>query len=137
DRTVILEQLEHGGKRAHRDAPSATLADDAPTRGPGCRGNRDDDFGRLGLLEDPRKVPLGVATNAHPVDPQAPLAGVVVEEPHRGEPELAVACDLPQDQPSAVARAHYQHAAVTLASASEDRQRAALIHAADDHPDAE
>ena len=137
DRAVILEQLEHGRKRADGDAPLATLADDAPAGGPGRRGDRDDDFVRLGLLQDARKVALGVAADPDPVDAQPPLAGVIVEEAHRVEPELAVACDLPQDEPPAVAGAHDQHAAVTLASTPEDRQRTALVDAAREHAHAE
>ena len=87
----VLEQLEHGGQRAHRYAALAALAHDARAGGPRRRGDRDDDFVGLGLLEDARQVILGVAAHAHPVDAQPVLARVVVEEADGRQPELAVA----------------------------------------------
>ena len=70
--------------------------------------------------------------NPHALDPQAPLARVVVEEPDRHEAELAVAHDLAHDHPPALPRPGDQDRALALAAAAERRQRAALVDAARD-----
>ena len=82
---------------------------------------------------------LGVPANPHAVDPQTVLAGVVVDEPDRLQPELAVAPDLAQHQPPAVARAHDQNVALAARPRPECAERTPLIQAArdDPHPDQE
>ena len=55
------------------------------------------------------------------------LRRVVVDEADRRQAELAVAHDLAQHQPPAVAGAGDQHAALVLAPAAKRRQRAALV----------
>ena len=58
------------------------------------------------------------------------LLGSSSRKPTGAQAELAVARDLAQHQPPAVAGADDQHAALALAPAAERRQRAALVDAA-------
>ena len=108
-RLAGLQQLEHGRQRAHGDAALAALAHHARAHAARRGGDRDDHLLRLGLLEDARQIALRVAAHADAIDAQPALARIVVEKPHRREPELAVAHDLAQHQAPAVAGAHDQH----------------------------
>ena len=137
ERAASLEQLEHGRQRAHGYPARAALAHDSRARRARGGGDRDDHFVGLGLVEDARQVAFGVPAHAHAVDAQPPLARVVVEEADRREPELAVAHDLAQHQPPAVAGTGDQHAAFALAPSAEGRQRTALVDAARERPHAD
>ena len=96
---------------------------------PGARGDRDDHFVGLGLVEDAREVLFGVAPHAHAVDAQAQLARVVVEEADRQETELAVAHDLARHHPPPLPGAGDQDGALALAPA-EGGEGATLVHTA-------
>ncbi len=129
-----LQQLEDCRQRAHRDAALAALSHYAPTRGPRRRGDRDDHFVRLGVVEDAGQVRFGVAPHAYSVDAQPALVGVVVEEAHGREPELAIAHDLAHHHAAALACAGDDHRALTLAATPKGCERAALVDAARDRP---
>ncbi len=132
---MILQQLEDRRQRAHRHRAAPALAHDARARRARRGGDRDDDFVGLGLVQDARQVAFGVPTHLHAVDAQAVLARVVVGEAHRPQAKLAVAQDLAQHEPPAVAGADDQDVALAATSRPEATERAALVQAAHDHPD--
>ena len=132
ERAAGLQQLEHGRQRAHRDRARAALAHDPCARRAGGGRDRDDHFVGLGVVEHSRQVCLGVAAHTHAIDAQATLAGVVIEEAHRDQAELAVAQDLAHDHPPALAGAGDQHGALVLAPAAEGGERATLVDGAGD-----
>ena len=68
---------------------------------------------------------------------QPALGRIVVEEADRREAELAVAHDLAQDHPPALAGTGDQHAALALAAAAEGGERPALVDAAGDRAHAD
>ncbi len=79
---------------------------------------------------------LGAAQHLYPVDAQATLAGIVVDEAHRRESQLTVAHDLTHHQPTTVTGTDDQDTALTLAHPTKDPRQAAFVDRASQHPHA-
>ena len=97
---------------------SRQAVDDAPAQLARGRRDGDDDLVGLHLVEHAGQVGVGVAQDLEAVLVlDAPLAGIVVEETDRGQPEPGVARQLADDEAAALATADDEHLARALAGA--------------------
>ena len=113
---VGLQQLEHGRQRAHRNRRArGTRAPPAPASSPGAEGIAMITSSGSASSRMRGRSPSVLPRTLTPSMRRPRLRGSSSRKPDRRKPELAVAQDLAQHEPPAVAGADDQHAALALA----------------------
>jgi hypothetical protein len=97
-RARVAQELEDGREGPHGQPALAGGAGHAGAQRAGGRRDRDEHLVRLGVVEDPLEVDVGVAEDLDPLDAHAAQARVVVDEADRASARGRVAQDLAQDE---------------------------------------